>query len=138
MCTGAEPLVAADIFGSAGAADAVGATVGSDIAASVGMTSVAGPVVNGIGTAASAGSILGGPVTSSILTGAGSAAASTLLGRRVPGVPSAPIIPAVTPMPLPDDAAVAAARRRSIASQLDRQGRAGTILDSSGSQTLGN
>lgn len=33
-----------------------------------------------------------------------------------------------TPMPLPDDAAAAEARRRSIAGQIARRGRASTIL----------
>jgi hypothetical protein len=40
-------------------------------------------------------------------------------------------------MPLPDDQAVANARRRSLAAQISRQGRQSTILSDT-SQKLGN
>lgn len=54
--------------------------------------------------------------------------------------PEAPKVtaPAPMPTPLPDDQAVASAKRRSIAAQVKRRGRASTILtDLSSNDTLG-
>ena len=39
-----------------------------------------------------------------------------------------PVVTPPTPVPLPDDEAVAAAKRRSIAKQMQRSGRASTML----------
>lgn len=49
-------------------------------------------------------------------------------GADVPKVPDAPVVTPPTPIPLPDDEAVAAAKRRSIAKQMQRSGRASTML----------
>ena len=53
--------------------------------------------------------------------------------------PAPPAVEKPTEMPTPNDAAVAAARRKSIAGLVARQGRASTILtdQSSGGATLG-
>lgn len=67
---------------------------------------------------------------------AGSAVSSVLGSKGTPNVRGAPAIPGVTPMPLTNDVAVANARRKSLAVQTQRQGRASTIL-SGGSETLG-
>ena len=56
---------------------------------------------------------------------------TSLLGMekpKLPDDPEAPVVEPVTPMPLPDDAARKAAKRRSIATQQARRGRASTIL----------
>lgn len=48
--------------------------------------------------------------------------------------------PAVTPpplMPTPDDAAMIAARKRSLAEQISRRGRASTILTNDNAEKLG-
>lgn len=48
--------------------------------------------------------------------------------------------PAVTPppiMPTPDDAAMVAARKRSLAEQISRRGRASTILTNDNAEKLG-
>ncbi len=56
-----------------------------------------------------------------------------------PQMAAAPVVEKPTEMPTPNDAAVAAARRKSIAGLVARQGRASTILtdQSSGGATLG-
>lgn len=46
--------------------------------------------------------------------------------------PVAPTVEPPTPMPTPDDKTVAAAKKKSIAAQLQRQGRASTILSQTG------
>lgn len=59
---------------------------------------------------------------------------------KAPEPPPAPQVaaPEKMPAPLPDDQAVAAAKRRSIAAQVKRRGRASTILtDLSSNDTLG-
>jgi len=56
-------------------------------------------------------------------------------GGEKPQVVQPPPPPPVTPMPTPDDAAVAEAKKKSIASVLNRTGRASTIL--TGNDTLG-
>ena len=52
-------------------------------------------------------------------------------------VVAAPAITSPPVMPTPDDAAVKAAKRRSIAEQIRRRGRASTILESNQTETLG-
>lgn len=54
--------------------------------------------------------------------------------------PAAPVIPPPPVMPTPDDKAVEAAKRRSIAAQIARRGRQSTMLTdpvTGGSDTLG-
>lgn len=60
-------------------------------------------------------------------------------GNDKPAAPAAPVLEAPTPMPLPDDEAVAAAKRRSIAAQMQRSGRQSTLLtnDPVTGETLG-
>lgn len=48
-----------------------------------------------------------------------------------------PPIPAPPVMPVPDDTAVKAAKRKSLAEQLRRRGRASTILSDESTDTLG-
>lgn len=57
-------------------------------------------------------------------------------GGEKPQVIQPPAAPPVTPMPTPDDAAVAEAKKKSIASVLNRTGRASTILTGN-NDTLG-
>lgn len=74
-------------------------------------------------------------------------AASGLLGALFGGggdkqqeqAPPPPQVEAPTPMPTPDDAAVQEAKRRSVLAQVQRQGRASTILtaDSGSSDRMG-
>jgi phosphatidate phosphatase APP1 len=53
-------------------------------------------------------------------------------------LPTAPVVQAPTPLPQPDSEAIAAAKKKSIAAIVNRQGRASTILSGdSGSDTLG-
>lgn len=68
------------------------------------------------------------------LIGGGKSEAQTQMAT-----PPAPVVEKPTEMPTPNDAAVAAARRKSIAGLVARQGRASTILtdQSSGGVTLG-
>lgn len=47
---------------------------------------------------------------------------------EVPEIPPPPVVTPPTPMPLPDDEAIQQARRRSIAAQMQRSGRASTLL----------
>ena len=54
-----------------------------------------------------------------------------------PTAVAAPVLEAPVVMPLPDDQAAQAAKRRSIAAQVVRRGRASTILSDSSSETLG-
>lgn len=51
-------------------------------------------------------------------------------GGDKPQAPPAPVLEPPTPMPMPDDEAVAAAKRRSIAAQMQRSGRQSTLLTS--------
>lgn len=51
-------------------------------------------------------------------------------GGDNPPAPPAPVVTPVTPIPLPDDQAVADAKRRSIAAQMQRSGRQSTLLTS--------
>ena len=53
-------------------------------------------------------------------------------GDSAPSAAAAPAVTPPTPMPTPDDAAIKAAKRRSIADQQRRQGRASTILTDTG------
>ena len=48
--------------------------------------------------------------------------------QEIPEPPPAPVVTPPTPVPLLDDEAVAAAKRRSIAKQMQRSGRASTML----------
>lgn len=71
----------------------------------------------------------------SILTGALSSAAggivSGLFGGSKGGsqqTPAAPVVEKPTAMPTPDDAAMEAAKKRSLVAQIQRRGRASTIL----------
>ncbi len=137
-------------IGSALAAEGAGATVAAGateigagaIAAGAGeslvATTAAGTALGEGVAASSALGSLAGKVGTSVLTSGVGSLASSLFGRRIPGVPAAPIIAPVTPMPLPDDQSVIAARRRSIAAQLQNQGRASTILSQGNSDKLGN
>lgn len=69
-----------------------------------------------LGTVAAIGSVLGGAAT----------VAGVLGGKKTPAAP--PPLSAPAKMPEPDDAAVRAAKRRSIAAQSQRQGRDSTVL----------
>lgn len=51
-------------------------------------------------------------------------------GESTPPPIPAPVVTPVTPIPLPDDQAVADAKRRSIAAQMQRSGRQSTLLTS--------
>ena len=66
---------------------------------------------------------------------------STIFDKGPPDAPQqqAPVVEKPTEMPTPNDAAVAAAKRKSIAGLVARQGRASTILtdQSSGGTALG-
>lgn len=71
-----------------------------------------------------------------------SKAVSTIFDKGPPDAPQqaqAPVVEKPTEMPTPNDAAVAAAKRKSIAGLVARQGRASTILtdQSSGGTALG-
>jgi hypothetical protein len=78
---------------------------------------------------------IGGSLVSGGLLGqlpaAGAQAVTALKSKAKASAPAAPLV-----MPLPDDAAAQAARRRSIAEQRQRAGRASTILTDT-SQKLG-
>lgn len=70
-----------------------------------------------------------------LLKSAAGALASGVVGSlfgggkgSAPAPAPAPVVAKPTAMPTPDDAAVAAAKKRSIAAQIQRQGRASTIL----------
>lgn len=72
---------------------------------------------------------LGGTILGSILGGGGGESA-----------PAAPTLPALTSMPVADDAAVRSAQKKSIAAQRVRKGRSSTILSDQGgdgTDTLG-
>lgn len=71
-------------------------------------------------------------VVSAVAAGAAGAATSAALA------PSPSAAPAVKPpVPMPDQRAIATARRRSLAEQMTRRGRASTILSDNGGDTLG-
>lgn len=70
----------------------------------------------------------------SILGGIGAVKGIFSSGGDAPKTPE--ILPP-TPMPTPDDAASRAAKRKSIAAQQQRQGRASTILTEAATDTLG-
>lgn len=71
--------------------------------------------------------------------------ASSVLGLEPPNNPAPvqqvldtpPATTPATPMPTPNDDAVMAARRKSIAAQRQRRGRSSTILTAANSDTLG-
>lgn len=75
-----------------------------------------------------------GVIGTAVLTGLAGSVASTVLGKVLGGKddnpPPAPTPTAPTVMPTADDASVQAARKKSIADQTHRQGRASTILTS--------
>lgn len=79
------------------------------------------------------------PVLTSILGGtAASMAIGQIMKPDTPQTPAAPKVEAPPVMPLPDDEAAKAARKKSIMAQQQRSGRMSTILtDNSGSDTLG-
>lgn len=85
------------------------------------------------------GAALASPVMGSIF----GAVASSVIGKmfssdeKTPEAPAAPAPSEPTVMPTADDAAVKTAKRKSIAAQVARRGRASTILSDSGSETLG-
>lgn len=84
----------------------------------------------GIGTVAAA--VVGGAVAGEMAKSAtGSKGIMDLLTPKIPGIPTpaaAPAILAPTPLPSIDDAATKASQRQSDAIQLQRSGRASTIL----------
>jgi len=95
---------------------------------------VVGAYFGGPAGAAWLGGAMGAGAGAAVGTAAGAAiggAAGTALAGK-PKVLEVPAIPAQTIMPTPDSTAVAAAKRRSIASQSSRQGRASTILTQGG------
>lgn len=60
-------------------------------------------------------------------------------GKQAAAPAPAPVVAKPTVMPTPDDAAIAAAKKKSIAAIVNRQGRASTILSGdSGSDPLGS
>lgn len=67
-------------------------------------------------------------VVSAVAAGAAGAAVSSALAPSPPGI--------IPPKPMPDQRAVDTARRRSLQEQVQRRGRASTILTDSG-DTLG-
>lgn len=60
------------------------------------------------------------------------AVVSIFTGPETPKVPKAPEVKPPETMPIPDDAKVAQAQRRSILSQRNRSGRASTIFTEDG------
>lgn len=81
----------------------------------------------------SIGSVLLGAAGSSIL---GSMFADG--GGQAPQQQAAPVVAPVTAMPTPGDAVTAASKKKSLAEQIARRGRASTILtDQGATDTLG-
>jgi hypothetical protein len=81
---------------------------------------------------------------SSILTAAAGSAAGAVVsglfkGDKPAQQQAAPAVEPVTPMPGPNDAAIQDAKRKSIVAQIQRQGRASTILTqgNTASDTMG-
>lgn len=92
----------------------------------------------GAGLAGAASSLLKSPAAQSAAGSVAGAVASSLLSPKPRGL-GRPGVSAVPVMPLPDDLNVQRAKRRSIASQMARRGRASTILTSDGlSDKLGD
>ncbi len=54
---------------------------------------------------------------------------------KTPSIPSPAAMPAATPMPIPDEEAIKAAKRQSMQTQLKRKGRQSTILSEDGDMT---
>ena len=73
---------------------------------------------------------------SAVLGGVGTMVASLFGGGNDTPAPPSPTAPTV--MPTPDDQAVQAAKKRSIAAQVARRGRASTILSDTGAEKLGS
>lgn len=59
---------------------------------------------------------------------------SSILGGKTP---KAPKVPKPVVMPVPDEDAIKAVKRRSLAEQFGRSGRASTILTNNNDDTLG-
>ena len=120
--------------GIAGAYGGAGAGAISDSAYGIGGLATESVASQSLGfTAASgaSGGFLSSDLAKSALLSGGSQVASTILGKKgVPKVGSTPT-PTISPvaaMPLPDSEAVDLARRRSLATQISRLGRASTML----------
>lgn len=77
------------------------------------------------------------PILGSLLGGVASAFVGNLFGGDKQSTPAPPAPSEPTVMPTADDAAVKNAKRKSIAAQVARRGRASTILSDSESETLG-
>ena len=94
---------------------------------------IVGTVVGAYFGAPWLGGMLGGAAAGTAAGAAiGGLAGSALAGSNKAPKVETPNIPAQTIMPTPDSSAVAAAKRRSVASQSARQGRASTILTQGG------
>lgn len=144
-----EEVAATEVIGALGAGEAAGSAaafygsadafaaplVGAEAAAyggpSIGMG--AGAVGGG-----AASSLLNSPTAQSAAGSVAGTLASTALTPRARGM-ARPSVSPVPVMPLPDDLNVQRAKRRSIAAQISRRGRASTILTSDGlSDKLGD
>ena len=84
------------------------------------------------------GAALSSPIMGSIFGSlASSVIGSMFSSDKGSSAPPPPAASEPTVMPTADDAAVKNAKRKSIAAQVARRGRASTILSDSGSETLG-
>lgn len=83
------------------------------------------------------GAALGSPIMGSIFGSLASSVIGSIFSKDKESTPAPPAPSEPTVMPTADDAAVKNAKRKSIAAQVARRGRASTILSDSGSETLG-
>lgn len=133
-----ESIAAVGAYFAAGSAAEVGTVAVADaafgeLAGGISLTAAeaaaGGASAAGYGAGAAAGGGLAAAATKAAVGGVASAGASALLTPKPPKVPGA--------LAMPDAQAQEEARKRSIAEQMARRGRASTVLTAPAAGTLG-